>query len=457
MAPSMAANINPQGTATTVGRAVPVAFLLATIGVLLVAYGFVRLCQNFNHAGSVYGFVGATLGARSGVVAGWGLMGTYIFYTCVTTMAAGIFGADFLNKIGLWTDQPSWAPFVISAIALALVYWLAVVPIRQGTRILLTVEGITVLLILITAVVVFVKLASGSSPDGKSLDWSVFSIPSGTDASTVFLGVVFGFLSFAGFEAASTLGEEAHNPRKDIPRAILGTAIFGGVYFVTVTAIEMMGFGTDKAGVEAFTKSGSLMGDLGSKYIGNWIGTTISLGAAISAFGCALACIVGASRLAFALGRDGGSQRLAKLSGNRVPSTATAYITVTAIVIMVVWKAVWGVGAFDIFVGSGVIGTLILIVAYVLATIGAVRFLFFSGKTKTAKWEIIIPIAGLLVLAYTLYRNVIPFPTSGAARAYPIAAGIWLVIGIVGVLARPALANQIGNKLTADENLSSNR
>ena len=185
MAPSMAANINPQGTATTVGRAVPVAFLLATIGVLLVAYGFVRLCQNFNHAGSVYGFVGATLGARSGVVAGWGLMGTYIFYTCVTTMAAGIFGADFLNKIGLWTDQPSWAPFVISAIALALVYWLAVVPIRQGTRILLTVEGITVLLILITAVVVFVKLASGSSPDGKSLDWSVFSIPSGTDASTV--------------------------------------------------------------------------------------------------------------------------------------------------------------------------------------------------------------------------------------------------------------------------------
>ena len=161
---------------------------------------------------------------------------------------------------------------------------------------------------------------------------------------------------------------------------MLFRSIFGGVYFVTVTAIEMMGFGTDQAGVEAFTKSGSLMGDLGSKYIGNWIGTTISLGAAISAFGCALACIVGASRLAFALGRDGGSQRLAKISGNRVPSTATAYITVTAIVIMVVWKAVWGVGAFDIFVGSGVIGTLILIVAYVLATIGAVRFLFFSGK-----------------------------------------------------------------------------
>ena len=62
MAPSMAASINPQGTATTVGRAVPIAFALAFVGVLLVAYTFVRLTQRFHHSGSVYGFVGATLG-----------------------------------------------------------------------------------------------------------------------------------------------------------------------------------------------------------------------------------------------------------------------------------------------------------------------------------------------------------------------------------------------------------
>ena len=52
MAPSMAANINPQATAGTVGRAVPLAFLLATLA--LIAYTFVRLCQRFHHAGSVY-------------------------------------------------------------------------------------------------------------------------------------------------------------------------------------------------------------------------------------------------------------------------------------------------------------------------------------------------------------------------------------------------------------------
>jgi amino acid transporter len=56
----MAANIKPARRAGAVGRAVPSAFALATVGVLLIAYTFVRLCQRFHHAGSVYGFVGAT-------------------------------------------------------------------------------------------------------------------------------------------------------------------------------------------------------------------------------------------------------------------------------------------------------------------------------------------------------------------------------------------------------------
>jgi len=71
MAPSMAANINPQG-AIGAGRAVPLAFLIAAVGVLFVAYTFARLCQYYRHSGSAYAFVGATLGPRAGVVAGAG-------------------------------------------------------------------------------------------------------------------------------------------------------------------------------------------------------------------------------------------------------------------------------------------------------------------------------------------------------------------------------------------------
>ena len=163
MAPSMAASINPQGTATTVGRAVPIAFALAFVGVLLVAYTFVRLTQRFHHSGSVYGFVGATLGPRAGVISGWALTGTYTFYAVVTSMAGGRFAANFLNAIGVWKNPPTWSGFLLGAIGMVLVWWLAITPARGGTRVLLAAEAITVLLILIVIVIVFAKLAGHSA------------------------------------------------------------------------------------------------------------------------------------------------------------------------------------------------------------------------------------------------------------------------------------------------------
>jgi amino acid transporter len=455
MAPSMAANINPQATAGSVGRAVPLAFALATVGVLLVAYAFVRLCQHYHHAGSVYGFVGATLGARTGLVAGWALLGTYTFYGVVTSMAAGIFGSSFLEEIGAWSHPPTWAPFLIGAIALVGVFLLTVTPVRYGTRVLLTVEAATVVLILIVSAVVLVRLLAGTAPQGHTFTLDVFTVPSGTAVSTLFLGVVFGFLSFAGFEAAATLGEEARHPRRDIPRAILGTAIFGGVYFVVVTAIEMMGFGTDANGVAAFAASGSLLGDLGTAYIGAWVGNLITIGAAISAFGCALACSVGASRLAFAFGRDGAAPApLATVSNRRGTPHVAAMIVVAAMYLIILVDAlVFGAKPFDVFLWSGTIGTLILLIAYALTIIGAMRLLFFGGRRLARRGEIVIPILALLVIGYTLYRNVLPYPT-GAAAWFPVVCGVWLLAAIIYVLARPGVARRAGERLTAEEGLA---
>src|ERR1700733_10924883 len=194
MAPSMAANINPQGGATYAGRAVPLTFLIAAVGVMLVAYSFVRLCQYFHHSGSVYAFVGATLGPRAGVVAGWGMLGTYTFYAVVTASAAGIFGTAFLTAVKVWPHPPSWAPFLLAGVALALTLVVAIFPARRGTNVLLTVEGGTVALILIVTVVVLVRLLAGNAPGGHHFTLSVFTVAPGTKPNDLFLGVVFGFL-----------------------------------------------------------------------------------------------------------------------------------------------------------------------------------------------------------------------------------------------------------------------
>ncbi len=455
MAPSMAASINPQGTATTVGRAVPVAFALAFVGVLLVAYTFVRLTQRFHHSGSVYGFVGATLGPRAGVISGWALTGTYTFYGVVTSMAGGRFASNLLAAVGVWKNQPSWSGFLLGAIGMVVVWWLAITPARGGTRLLLAAEAVTVALILVVIAIVLVKLLGHSGPGKLGVTSSVFSLPSGTPLSTVFLGVVFGFLSFAGFEAASTLGEETRHPNRDIPRAILGVAIFGGIYFFVVTAVEVMGFGASAAGVKAFVASTSLIGDLGTSYVASWIGNLITIGAMISAFGCALACTVGASRLSFAMGRDDIlPARLRRVSARRGTPTVSAAAVALAVYVIIAftWFVLRG-DPFTLFVESGVIGTLILLVVYVLATIGMIRLVFFSGQTAVRRWEIAIPVLGLIVLGYTLFRNVWPLPT-GVNWWGPAAAIGWLVLGIAVVAARPAATRRAGELLARAEGLS---
>jgi amino acid transporter len=456
MAPSMAANINPQGSATYAGRAVPLTFLIAAVGVLLVAYSFVRLCQYFHHSGSVYAFVGATLGSRTGVIAGWGLLGTYTFYAVVTSAAAGIFGTAFLQEVGIWHNPPTWAPFVLLAVALVLALALAIMPVRRGGHVLLSVEGTTVALILIVTAVVLVRLLAGNAPGGHTFTWSVFSPAPGTSSSDLFLGVVFGFLSFAGFEAAATLGEEANRPTRDIPRAILGTAIFGGLYFVIVTAVEMMGFGAGPAGVKTFTNSPSLLGDLGATYVGHWVGDVITLGTTISAFGCCLACVVGAARLLYALSRDTAGPRGLGTSNSRwgTPAWATLVVVLAAGIIVGIQAGVAAqAAAFNSFLWSGTIGTLILLVVYVLATVGCIMLVFVRHKLPVPMWQIIVPIAGLVVLGYTLYRNVYPYPT-GTPAWFPVVSGAWLVAAVVAVILAPKTARKLGAALAVREGIA---
>jgi amino acid transporter len=292
-------------------------------------------------------------------------------------------------------------------------------------------------------------MLAGGAPQGAHVTLDVFKVAPGTPNSALFLGIVFGLLSFAGFEAAATLGEEAHNPRRDIPRAILGTAIFGGIYFTVVTAIEMMAFGTGKAGVAKFVGSSALMGDLGASYVGSWAGDLVTLGACVSAFACCLACIVGASRLLFAVARDASpGSALGRTGSNGTPAAAAVVIAGVIAVIALLCAVAFHAKPFDTFLWSGTIGTLILLVAYVLATIGCIKLVFIDRRLPVAQWQVVIPVLALLILGYTIYRNVFPYPTSGAARWFPVVAFGWLAAVTVVMFAVPGLAAKLSRGMS---------
>jgi len=125
-------------------------------------------------------------------------------------------------------------------------------------------------------------------------------------------------------------------------------------------------------------------------------------------------------------------------------------------VVYAVYAGAFGQTALDIFATSGTIGTLILLVVYLLTTIGAIKLLFFSGPAKVRRWEIVIPLLGAIVLAYTLYRNVWPYP-HGTAAWLPIWAGGWLLVAIVAVIVAPRAARRIGAMMTEADGLKTRR
>jgi hypothetical protein len=83
---------------------------------------------------------------------------------------------------------------VISLVAAALIWFIAYGDVRVATRALLSMEGLTVALIVI--VVIFARVFAGTAPSGQSFTLSPFTPPSGVGLGTVALAAVFGLLSF---------------------------------------------------------------------------------------------------------------------------------------------------------------------------------------------------------------------------------------------------------------------
>ena len=92
----------------------------------------------------------------------------------------------------------------------------------------------------------------------------------------------------------------------------------------------MMAFKPDAAGVKAFTQSGALVGDLGTSYIGSWVGDLITLGAASRRSPAAWPAWSVRSRLLFAIVRDLSPEHaLGRTGPNATPAAAATIVVAT--------------------------------------------------------------------------------------------------------------------------------
>ncbi len=424
--PTAGGVIVPAILASVSGGGTALVELVAAVAMGFVAYAFVIFTRGFDSAGSVYGFTGAVAGPIFGFVSAWTLMLVYVNFAgglCITTAdeAQPAFGAVDLHL--------SWQVYAI--IAFALVMALAYCDVKISATVILTLEGVSMLLVVIACSIV---LAKGGF-HGHAFSSAPFR-PDGVTLPVLGLGIVLTFSTFSGFEAAATLGEESRQPRRLIPPAIAASLAVVAVFTIGVTAVVTNAYPS----VSQLSTDPVPLVTVTDKFAATWMGDLINFGAVVSAFGAALACAVGASRILFALGRDTGPvmlSRTSRLTG--APVGALIWVGAGSLLTLLLFipeRLATRASAVSFTYGSDLI-----IAAYTLVVIAAI---IFSIRRRLAPVKTVILLIGLAVLSYILKDTFAPLPAPPFSWD-ALAAGITLAAGIVLPLAYPPVRRGIAN------------
>jgi amino acid transporter len=226
---------------------------------------------------------------------------------------------------------------------------------------------------------------------------------------------------------------------------------FGAVFYVICMTAETLGFGTDAAGVHAFSHSGAPLGDLARSYVGRPMADVLDLVALLSAVGAGLGCTSVGTRMLFALGRDGVlDRRLGDVS--RATSTPTVALAVELGLSLcaIVAFAIAGTQAIDVFFYLATLGILSLLVMYVVTNLGALRYLFLDSQRRAPAWEVVFPLGGIGFAVYTLYKNLWPVPAY-PFDVFPYVVAAWLLVGLTAALAVPGFATRVAGGLAGGD------
>ncbi len=271
------------------GNGTWLSYSFATIAILLVGANLNQYTKRSASPGSLYSFVVKGLGSGAGVIVGWALVLAYLL------TASAVLGG-FINyaNVVLSFAGISINPLIIGLVGAVVAWYIAIKDIQLSAKIMLAFEVISLVMILILALVVLVK-------SGFRLDINQITLK-GVTPNGIGLGLVLAFFSFVGFESATSLGDEAKQPLKTIPRAVSISAIFVGLFFIILSHSEILGFEGRNV---TLNSSAAPLADLSNFYGIRFFGPLISIGALISFWSCFLACTNAGARILFSMGQHG--------------------------------------------------------------------------------------------------------------------------------------------------------
>jgi amino acid transporter len=301
-APEISAIVIAAVVASRVGGYTPAAFWVEGIGAIGLALIYGRMARYVPSAGGTYAIVRAGLGRDVGFFAGWTLLAVGIIFVPGLLIAAAFLLQNFFGLVAPHSGFLShawWGWALILAAAVFVVSWLG---IQISARILLALTAIGVTMLLILDIIILAK--------GGAHGWAWSSLAPWNNHGTFgfgffALGVGIAMTGFSGFETAVFLAEEAHTPRREVPKAVLGAIALAVVFYIITTFSIVTGYGITDAAKHWPSDSGGAVVGMAAQYAALWFGKVLLLVLAVSSFASALGTANFTTRTAFAWGHDG--------------------------------------------------------------------------------------------------------------------------------------------------------
>ncbi|CRK51434.1 Uncharacterized amino acid permease YhdG [Rhodococcus sp. RD6.2] len=432
------------------GPSVSLAFVLAAIACGLAALCYAEFASTVPVAGSAYTFSYATFGEFVAWIIGWDLILEFALAASVVAKGWSLYLADVLGVestvLEIGGHDFDWGSVLLIA---ALTVVLAT-GTKLSSRVSAVITGIKVAVVLLVIVVgAFYITGSNYSPyippsqpgeTGEGIHQSLFSFLTGAGGSTfgwygLLAAASLVFFAFIGFDVVATTAEETKNPQKALPRGILGSLAIVTVLYVAVTLVL-----TGMVNYTELSGEGATLATAFEYHGITWAQWVINFGALAGLTTVVMVMLLGQTRVAFAMSRDGLLPRQLAHTGKR---GTPVRITVIVGVISGTLAAFFPMGTLEEMVN---IGTLF---AFVLVCVGVVvlrRTRPDLERGFRVPWVPLIPILAVLACLWLMLNL--------SVETW-IRFVVWMVIGVVVYFAYGRRHSLVGKRQRPQPGLAS--
>ncbi|TMD43462.1 MAG: APC family permease [Chloroflexi bacterium] len=428
MAPASAVSFSLGAAIPFAGGALPLAVLIALIVCSLIALNIGSLARHLPSAGGYFTYVSRGLGSPVGWLTGWLFSLTYLLIVPLQLLVLGPVMDSAVNQyFHLSFGAAGWAVWamVFAVIVFGLTYF--GIKISADTSVVLGAIEISIFVLLS----IWLIVTAGNGNTAATFNPASSLEPGLNGWQGILHGMIFAFLAFAGFESSAPLAEEAHNPRRTVPRAILLAVISIGVFYVFCSYAGVVGWGFNN--IAKYPLDPNPWGTMANRVWGAF--SFIAIFAILnSALANANAGVNAASRVLYAMGRTNTLPApLMHINARfRTPDLAIIFTMIVGVV-FTLWPGI----VYGPAIAFGLLGTIITIFILLVYMAVCLSVPFFYRRERRGEFSvlrhIILPAVPFVILIFPIVAQFYPAPSPPYNLAGPICAA-WLILGVIIVI-----------------------